>query len=234
MELSEIISQSGITFSYLGIERIPLTPYSMRKALQIFDALGKQRKSGFVIDSENRFLYENLLRWAHSDGEMQCLHPRTKQIIKADTTKGIFIAGGTGTGKTWALELLSSYCALHNIRVKKGEKIYMLSFPSVRADKICMDYMNQGSFDSFINSPILCVQDMGDEPKESQYMGNREEVIKRLLSIRGDRRDRITLISSNIPLNHKLMTDTYGDRVVSRLEEMCNYFELVGKDRRRM
>jgi DNA replication protein DnaC len=65
-------------------------------------------------------------------------------------------------------------------------------------------------------------------------MGNREEVIKRLLSIRGDRRDRITLISSNIPLNHKLMTDTYGDRVVSRLEEMCNYFELVGKDRRRM
>lgn len=234
MELSEIIAQNGLTYAYTGIERIPLTPYSMRKALQIFDALGKQRKCTFVIDNENRFLYENLLRWAHADGEMQCLHPRTKQIIKADTTKGIFIAGGTGTGKTWALELLSSYCALHNIRVRKGEKIYMLSFPSVRADKICMDYMIQGSIENYLTSPILCVQDMGDEPKESQYMGNREEVIKRLLSIRGDRRDRITLISSNIPLNHKLMTDTYGDRVVSRLEEMCNYFELVGKDRRRM
>ena len=34
-------------------------------------------------------------------------------------------------------------------------------------------------------------------------------------------------------MNHKVLIDRYGDRVASRLNEMCNYFEIKGKDRRK-
>ena len=58
-------------------------------------------------------------------------------------------------------------------------------------------------------------------------------VLRAILEYRGDRSDQITLISSNIPMEHKMFTDKYGDRVASRMREMCNYFELTGQDRRK-
>ena len=50
----------------------------------------------------------------------------------------------------------------------------------------------------------------------------------------GRRTDQLTLITSNLPMNHKRFIDRYEDRVSSRLNEMCNYFEIKGKDRRKL
>ncbi len=54
------------------------------------------------------------------------------------------------------------------------------------------------------------------------------------LEYRGDRTDQLTLITSNLPMNHKRFVERYDDRVASRLNEMCNYFEIKGKDRRKL
>jgi DNA replication protein DnaC len=80
---------------------------------------------------------------------------------------------------------------------------------------------------------MLCVDDFGSEPTESAYMGNRLEVMRCIIENRGDRRDRLTHIISNLPPGSKQLKEKYGDRVQSRLFEMCNYFELRGQDRRR-
>ena len=80
--------------------------------------------------------------------------------------------------------------------------------------------------------PIICIQDLGSEQMESLYMGNRENVIRRMIEYRGDRTDMLTLITSNLPMAHQKLEEKYGDRVVSRLNEMCNYLEIKGKDRR--
>jgi len=66
------------------------------------------------------------------------------------------------------------------------------------------------------------------------YMGNRINVMRRILEYRGDQSDQITLITSNLPYNSKKFVELYGDRVASRLNEMCNYFEITGKDRRKI
>ena len=67
-----------------------------------------------------------------------------------------------------------------------------------------------------------------------QDMGNRINVLRQILEYRGDQTDKITLITSNLPMNHKRFIDRYEDRVSSRLNEMCNYFEIKGKDRRKL
>ncbi len=66
------------------------------------------------------------------------------------------------------------------------------------------------------------------------YMGNRLNVLRAILEYRGDRTDKITMISSNLPVQHKAFTDKYGDRVASRMCEMCNYYQLTGIDRRKI
>ena len=105
-----------------------------------------------------------------------------------------------------------------------------------RSDTICEEFTEKGSIDKYKKRAILGIQDLGSssEPIESLYMGNRMGVIQQLLEYRGDFTDKITLITSNLPMSHKVLIDRYGDRVASRLNEMCNYFEIKGKDRRKI
>jgi hypothetical protein len=128
---------------------------------------------------------------------------------------------------------MSAYTTIDNVKINIGDNIRCLHWENVRADTICEDYTKEGTMRDYETSPILGIQDLGAEPTESLFMGNRMSVLRQLLEYRGDFTDRITLISSNIPLSHKMLTDRYGDRVASRLNEMCNYFEITGKDRRK-
>ena len=208
-------------------------PYSMEEALKTVAAIGRMRKSTFAIDDDNRFEFENLIRWVHADPEMKSLHPDTKEIIPGRVRAGIYIAGNTGSGKSWALEIMSAYCMIDNVRLYSGSEQIPLRWLNVRSDVICERYATEGFYDTYAKMKVLGIQDLGAEPTESLYMGNRVNVIRQLLESRGDYQDRMTLISSNLPVGHKLLKDKYGDRVVSRLNEMCNYYEMKGKDRRK-
>ena len=57
--------------------------------------------------------------------------------------------------------------------------------------------------------------------------------MRSLIEYRGDRSDCLTLITSNLKLGGDKLLNRYGDRVASRLSEMCNYFEIRGADRRK-
>lgn len=202
-------------------------------ALQVIEAMGKRRNASFVIDKDNKFVYENLIRWVHGDSEMKSLHPETRKIIPGELTKGIYIAGNTGTGKSWALDLILLYTKIDEVRVTFREAHRRLTWKNTRSDVICDEYALTGNSDSYKTTKILGIQDFGSEPNESLFMGNRINVMKQIIEYRGDRDDQITLITSNLPILHKSTEQKYGDRVTSRLLEMCNYFELKGQDRRK-
>jgi DNA replication protein DnaC len=207
----------------------------MQESLAIVEAIGKSRNPAFVIDDENRFTYENMIRWCHCDTKMQAIDPVTKKVIPGGLKKGIYIAGNTGTGKSWCLEVMAAYAMAFGFVITLGEaEKRMLYWDNVRADDICEEYAANGTFQKFKTRNIYGIQDLGSEPAESVYMGNRIEVLRQLLEYRGDRTDQVTLITSNLPMNHKILVDRYGDRVSSRLTAMCNYFEIRGKDRRKM
>lgn len=233
--INQVLNRIGNRGLFQGITRYVYADYDMQESLAIVEAIGKSRNPAFVIDDENRFTYENMIRWCHCDTKMQAIDPVTKKIIPGGLKKGIYIAGNTGTGKSWCLEVMAAYAMAFGFVITLGEtEKRMLYWENVRADDICEEYAANGTFQKFKTRNIYGIQDLGSEPAESVYMGNRIEVLRQLLEYRGDRTDQVTLFTSNFPMNHKILVDRYGDRVSSRLSAMCNYFEIRGKDRRKM
>lgn len=234
------IKTSNKTF-FQGIKRVQYLPYDMEIALQVVEAIGKQRKTTFVIDDENRFVYENMIRWVHGDPEFKCIDPETRKIIPGRLNSGIYIAGTTGSGKSWALDIMSLYATIDSgdqnedgVRVFAGGMWRPLKWPIYRCDSICDEYVEQGTVQKYKKMAIVCFQDFGAEPKESLHMGNRINVMEQVLGYRGDRTDQITLLSSNLPIDSDNLRKRYDDRVASRLNELCNYLILKGQDRRRV
>ena len=220
---------------FQGFKRYRYTDYDVDAALKIVEAIGKARNPRFVIDDENRFTYMNFAKWCHGDSSFQCIHPITRQTIPGDLKKGIYIAGNTGSGKSWCLEIMQAYSAAWNFGISfaDDERPRPLYWRIERADAICDKYTETGSIIELKKQPMLGIQDFGQEPQESLYMGNRVDVVRQLIEYRGDRTDELTFITSNMKINGENLMNRYGDRVASRLVEMCNYFEIKGKDRRR-
>ena len=117
------------------------------------------------------------------------------------------------------------------INVKYGDQISPLAWTTYRADDICDLFSQDGDLHRWKETKSLCIQDLGTEPTELLYMGNRRRVLRSILEARGDVYDRLTLISSNFPPN--ALADTYGFRVQSRIVQMCNPIYLGGNDRRK-
>lgn len=234
MEISKIIEKLHSNGNIIqGVNRHEYK-YNLEKCLKIVEAIGKERTPKFVIDDENRFVFENLIRWVCGDPAFSCQDPVTKEIIPGNLRAGIYIAGNTGTGKSWALEIMASFCRIDNVQVTTGQTRRCLSWPCFRVDSICDEYSSSGEIDKYKRMQVLAIQDLGTEPEESVYMGNRVQVLCQILENRGDRSDQITLISSNLQMGGEKLVKLYGDRVASRLVEMCNYLELRGKDRRKI
>ena len=228
------IKQRG---GFAGFERYEYKHYDINSALQVVEAIGRSRNPKFVIDDENRFAYTNFIKWCHGDTTMRALNPLTGQEQAGDLNRGIYIAGNTGSGKSWCLEIMLAYSQAMGFVIcfddGDGEVDKPLFWGITRADDICNEYIAKGEIQLIKKRAMIGIQDLGQEPKEVLYMGNRLNVLQQLLEYRGDRTDQLTLITSNLRISSDTLKRDYGDRVQSRLVEMCNYFEIKGKDRRK-
>lgn len=207
--------------------------YDIEEEMRVVCAIGNSLIAGFHIDDSNRFAYENMVRWCNNDPEMMAIDPLTGKKVKGNTFKGIYVAGKTGTGKSVLLEVISSYSRFKQFRISAGRAgVINLCWNNVRTDSICDEFAKDGEMTIWNKYPIVGFQDFGSEPNESLYMGNRMNVMGRIIESRGDRTDLITLFSSNLPMGHDMVKERYGPRVASRLFAMCNYIEMRGADRR--
>lgn len=235
MNLQSAIEHIKAHQFFHGVRRYRETggDYNTATAMAIVEGLGRQRTPFFVIDKENRFAYENFIKWLHGDETMQALDPQTGAVIKGNLCGGIYIAGGTGTGKTWCTEIMRAYANIFRFPILYGQSEGVILWQNVRADDITAHFLATTEIIAYKEAAALCVQDLGCETSEAVAMGNRQNVMRTLLEYRGDRNDQITLITSNYSLKNPIMAQQYGERAMSRLVEMCNYFEIRGRDRRR-
>lgn len=236
MELRQIIEELKRSEQSGKIYRNEYVVDDMNRALSIVEDIGKARDEKFSIDDENRWVYTQLVKWIQGDKSFECIDIDTGEKKKGNLTSGIYLAGPTGTGKTWALEIMSLLSKIDDVRFFRAGNMTKLTYKGVRTDQICSEFSSGQPIEKYKQAPIICFHDICSysEPEESMFMGNRLKVMQSILESRGDRQDLITLFTSNVKFDNPMFRERYTDRVVSRLYEMCNYLELKGTDRRRM
>ena len=214
---------------------------SFEEALQDVKQIGTFIMPDFTIDECNEFAYTNITKWCVGDPSALALTPEGK-AAPASLTKGLYVYGNVGTGKSIMLDIFRTLCRFYGFRVRFADadpddytglsaKEGPLAWETYRADTICEMVAESGSLREWKDIPVLCIQDFGSEPAEVVYMGNRRRVLRSIIEARGDFQNNITILSSNVPPHHT--ADLYGDRVQSRLLQMCNVYRLEGKDRRK-
>lgn len=221
---------------FTTFERFPVLDYSLDNALEVVTAIGKALNPLFAIDGECLFIYENLVKWFHADPSALAIDPVTFQPIPADLNKGFVIAGPTGTGKTLALEVMRAYAMAWDFRVHfpNDPKTKRLIYNhTTNIDEICQQWIVKGEIDEYKRRSILVIEDLGTEQRERLHMGNRLNVLKHLLEYREAQKDRLTFITTNLRIDKpEEIKQALGDRVASRLTKMCNYYYILGGDRR--
>ena len=160
---------------------------------------------------------------------IQALEQTPPELYSDIVENGIYLAGNTGSGKTLAMTIIRKLYPLFPFVDAEGVKVRWLE---KRADEITEIYARSGEIQQFKQSPLLCIQDLGCEPNEASFMGNKLNVLQNIIEYRGDQPNKVTVVTSNIPLGHSDIASRYGERAQSRMVEMMNYLILTGKDRR--
>lgn len=242
---------------YKFLERIPTgSDFTLEDAMDLFKQFGRyetEDMSEYIIDKFNKGIIKQSLLWLIGDEKFDALDPENPQKkVQGNLSKGLFVSGNTGTGKTTLFRILNKIIQEEKIKVyrselKKGINIYdkiddtdiqnylwTLSWKTYKASEIRDLYIRTGDLSEILNAKVILIDDLGTEETSSYYMKNELNVLKYILEYRGDRKDLITHITCNYRLTDKRMLEMYGSRAISRLYEMCNFFELLGEDRRKM
>lgn len=196
------------------------------------EAVGKFRTEDFVIDKGLQFAYTNVARWFVGDPAMLAMNPKTGMAERGDLNKGLYISGRTGCGKTWMMDIFTYLAREHVLRVDISGKSAIMNIRSCRADEITSRFIQNADLGAYVGEPMMLINDLGAEPKEVLYMGNRIDVLRQVLERRADDPSKLTFITSNFPMNADAIKERYGERVFSRLSQMCNYIEINGNDKR--
>jgi DNA replication protein DnaC len=146
------------------------------------------------------------------------LDDKTKELIlkSIEEDKGIFIFGNTGTGKTYIMHALAN---------KKSVEVdnWVMLLAEFRSSMQRGNYYDD--LVEYTGSDYVFIDDIGAE-KTSDF------VIEFLYIVINKRYENMkrTVISTNLTLAE--FGDRYGDRILSRIAEMCVFLELKGADKR--
>lgn len=146
--------------------------------------------------------------------------------VLRDNTKGLLLMGGVGTGKT-AFFRGATRCSI----VKCSDLAMSFSEKGIKAftRKVKSEHYEWG----YSSPEIIVYDDLGTEPIESFYMGNKLNIMAYAIEIRYDYFKKLgTLSHFTTNLDLKTIAKRYGERSASRLKEMVNVLAINGKDLR--
>lgn len=147
----------------------------------------------------------------------------TKPLPATLTGPSLLLLGPTGTGKTHqafgALKRIAENGCHAALKVATAADFYAQLRPRHGVD-------TEEEFERFAWTSVLFLDDLG-AAKTSEWV---EEINYRLINHRYNH-ELVTLFTSNVP--PRSLGEQLGDRVASRLAEMCTNVALKGADRRR-
>lgn len=133
-------------------------------------------------------------------------------------TKGFLISGPTGVGKTYILHALQNHFR-YTMQFENWVTL-LLEYK----DRMENGYQGE-AIASLFSKQVLVIDDIGAE-KITEWAIERLYIIINKAYERG----HIVIIATNLAPDE--LREKYGDRIFSRLNEMCTLLELDGEDRR--
>lgn len=196
-----------------------------------FLAFAKANQPTFVVDRNNEEVINQLCFFFARDAR-----------FIGNLRKGIYLAGPVGTGKTFTMKVFMRIARdlYHKEKtepyVRYTSEAQQLKEPAyISTLKIVEDYALYGSlYHSFFNDLNHFIDDLGAEPFDACYMGNKLSVMAHLIARRYDvspSDHRQLFFTGN--LGKSQIEAVYGQRIKSRFVEMVNFIELLGEDRRK-
>ncbi len=169
---------------------------------------------GYAVNHNNRSIISNIFRWCMMlDGEL-------------NPTKGLWLYGNIGTGKSTLLHIIKCFC--HDIRPRDADGNYY-SFAIVNASEICADFTKRGyeGIDVWMKSSRLAIDERGREPMVTGYYGNAMNVLQQILQTRYDNRfNNFTHVTTN--LTEDEIKARYHAHIYDRCKEMFNFVYFGG------
>lgn len=187
--------------------------YPKFTAEKIFDSL----KELITIDDYNREVVEALCEYFAGDPRFE------KRNESYKLTKGIYLAGGVGVGKTTLMNLLkqNQHQSFKIVGCRAAETLYATEGDAaVRYLSAPVPVAINGN--PFGQQKIgICFDDLGTE-SEGKFYGKEKNVMTEIILNRYDSGipGNFTHITTN--LSSKEVEDRYGTRVKDRIKEMLN------------
>lgn len=143
-------------------------------------------------------------------------------IEKKNFRKGLFITGNTGVGKTYALYAIRNHLKKFNVSCGDIENWVEVLFE-------LKERMNSGSLRSTVNSltsdRVVFLDDLGAE-KQTEWGQEMLYLIINRIYLKG------TPLFLTTNLTPEQFSERYGDRLVSRILEICEMVDIKGEDKR--
>ena len=165
---------------------------------------------------------------------------REDAIIKVNSflkafpdTKGIYLSGNTGSGKTYIMMALVNELAKKNIKCAVA---FWPDFLRNLKNSFDTDYMEKIEY--LMNVKVLFIDDLGGEALTPWA---RDEVLFPILQGRLDDKEKYTLITSNLDKDllyeHLSLTKqgvevVKAERIISRINGLTDFVSMISKDLR--
>jgi len=220
--LEQLLAARGVTLDWLNSgDSDPFSPANIaRHSLVTASKIVPFHYRAAVTDSPE------ILAWLQEVVEQAREVQAERGAPVASVTQGrsLLLLGPTGTGKTHQTYGAIRDLALTGVAatwvVTTAADMYAALRPRHGID-------SEAEFRRYRDASILLLDDLGAERKPTEFT---EEINFRLINWRYENH-KPTLITSN--LVPKEISDRLGDRVTSRLIEMCQRVVFKGPDRRR-
>lgn len=208
------------------------TNYNIVKSLMI-GRLTSKFNGEFKIDDSNEMIFELLCRYFGNDEQFLAL-AHTVNVENPSLSKGLFLTGNFGVGKTWLMRLFQ----------QNQRQVFFIKNVKEIADEF-MEYGEDGMKEyielkkNAVNDTSafyqkhtgICFDDIGTEDIKNHY-GNKKNVIGDLIEKKYSIGATGIYFHATTNLTADQLREFYGHRVVSRMREIFNFVELIGQDRR--
>jgi DNA replication protein DnaC len=164
-------------------------------------------------------------RYSHVKYEDVPANIREKLKKNVKLGRGLYLFGDCGTGKTHIAYAIMKNCIEKQIRAKMYNSPEMLDVIRNYYGRKGIDYRDNELSMLTDYEGLLIIDDVGAE-KPTEWVA---ETFYKIINIRYEK-VLPTVFTSNYSLDQ--LAEKIGDRVPSRIYEMCEVVKLSGKDRR--